>query len=52
MHGLRNFAKRHLMWVGLVAVLAPLGVLLGLQYNWLSSLEKTSAIAEKAWLDN
>ena len=38
--------------MGLVAVAIPLALLLGLQLKWLSSLERTSAIAEKAWLSN
>ena len=30
----------------------PLGLLFGLQYRWLAGLERTSAIAQKAWLSN
>ncbi len=38
--------------VGFLAVLAPLGVMLSLQYGWLVKLQKTSAVAEKASLGN
>jgi signal transduction histidine kinase len=38
--------------LGFLMVFVPLGVLLGMQYRWLVSLERTSAIAEKAWLSN
>jgi signal transduction histidine kinase len=48
----RGFFKRHILWVGFVLVAIPLGVLLSLQYGWLVSLQRTSAIAEKATLDN
>lgn len=41
-----------MLWVGFLAVCVPLGILLGLQYKWLVSLQHTSAIAEKAWLNN
>ena len=41
-----------LLVAGFLAVLIPLAVLMTLQVRWLASLEKTSAIAEKAWLDN
>jgi signal transduction histidine kinase len=44
--------KRRVLWTGFFAVLVPLVVLLALQYKWLSRLEKTSAIAEKATLAN
>jgi signal transduction histidine kinase len=44
--------KRRMLWVGFLAVCVPLGILLGLQYRWLVSLQHTSAIAEKAWLNN
>ena len=44
--------KRRTLWIGFVAVFVPLGILLGLQYKWLVSLQHTSAIAEKAWLNN
>ena len=47
---IRQFLKLHRLWLGLGAVAIPLALLLGLQLKWLSSLERTSAIAEKAWL--
>jgi signal transduction histidine kinase len=49
---LRSFLKRNLLWVALGLVLLPLGVMLHLQYGWLVSLQKTSAIAEKSLLSN
>jgi signal transduction histidine kinase len=49
---LRKFLKRHTLWLGFLAVVAPLVVLLVLQYGWLAKLEKTSALAETAWLNN
>jgi signal transduction histidine kinase len=44
--------RRHGAWLGLAAVLAPLAVLLGLQYRWLLRLDETSAIARRATLAN
>jgi signal transduction histidine kinase len=41
-----------LLWAGVLAVLLPLAILLGLQYWWLADLERNSAIARKATLDN
>jgi len=43
---------RRILWAGVLAVLLPLAVLLGLQYWWLADLERNSAIARKATLDN
>jgi signal transduction histidine kinase len=43
---------RRILWAGLTAVLAPLAVLLALQYWWLTELEHNSAIARKATLAN
>ena len=43
---------RRILWAGLAAVLLPLGILLALQYWWLSELEHNSAIARKAALNN
>ena len=43
---------RRVLWGGVMAVLLPLVILLGLQYWWLADLERTSAIARKATLDN
>ncbi|HEX6861603.1 MAG TPA: HAMP domain-containing sensor histidine kinase, partial [Thermoanaerobaculia bacterium] len=47
-----TFLRKHTLWVGLAAVLAPLVVLLFLQYRWLVKLEDTSAKAHEATLDN
>jgi len=46
------FLRKHTLWVGLIAVLAPLAVLLGLQYRWLVKLEHNSAKLHEATLDN
>jgi len=46
------FLRRHLRLAGLFATLVPLAILLGLQYRWLSRLERVSAIANQAALDN
>ncbi len=39
MFKLREFFKRHILWVGLSVVAVPLLILLGLQYRYLSALE-------------
>ncbi len=46
------FRKRRALWGGLIVVLVPLLVLLGLQSWWLADLEHKSAIARKATLRN
>ncbi len=46
------FGKRGVLWIGVAAVLVPLAVLLGLQYWWLGDLERSSAIAREATLEN
>ncbi len=43
---------RRILWAGVLAVLLPLAILLGLQYWWLTDLERNSAIARKAALEN
>ena len=43
---------RRILWAGLAAVLAPLAILIALQYWWLTELEHNSAIARKATLNN
>ena len=48
----RRLPRRHTLWVGFVAVLAPLLVLLGLQYRWLVKLDQASEKIHKATLDN
>jgi len=47
-----TFLRKHTLWVGLIAVLAPLAVLLCLQYSWLVTLEQTSAMVQEATLEN
>ncbi len=47
---IKRFVKRHALWVGFIAVVLPLVVLLSLQYRWLVELEQKSAVAEKAYL--
>ncbi len=46
------FGGRRVLWAGVLAVLLPLVVLLGLQYWWLADLERNSTIARKATLKN
>ncbi|HEX5759055.1 MAG TPA: HAMP domain-containing sensor histidine kinase [Thermoanaerobaculia bacterium] len=47
-----SLTKRHALWLGFLAVLAPLALLLILQYRWLVKLDETSALAQKVHLDN
>lgn len=49
---LRTFAKRHILWVGFLAVAAPLLIILTLQYWSLRKLEKTSTVAETVGMKN
>jgi signal transduction histidine kinase len=49
---LTSYLKRHVIWIGFLAALVPLIVLLSLQYGWLVSLEKTSVLAHQATLNN
>jgi signal transduction histidine kinase len=44
--------RKHTLWVGFATVLAPLVVLLALQYRWLVTLDHTTAKAQEATLDN
>jgi len=44
--------KRRTLWLGFLAVLVPLAVLLCLQYRWLVKLEHASTVAQQAALDN
>ena len=48
----RSLVRNRALWLGFFAVFVPLGLLFGLQYRWLARLERTSAIAQKAWLSN
>ena len=47
MSKLELFLKRHLLWVGVLAVAVPLVFMLRLQYNSLVELERTSAVDHK-----
>lgn len=49
---LKTFLRRHLLWVGFLAVVVPLLVLLGVQYQSLKELERTSPLARRAMLTN
>jgi len=49
---LPRFVRKHTLWVGLIAVLVPLAVLLYLQYRWLVTLEHNSDKVHRATLDN
>jgi two-component system phosphate regulon sensor histidine kinase PhoR len=48
----RAFVRRHTLRMAFLAVLVPLGLLLGMQYVWLAKLEGYSAIAHKAAMAN
>lgn len=52
MRQLRSLSRKPALWIGFVAVLAPLLVLLAFQYRWLTSLQEKSAIAQRATLEN
>jgi signal transduction histidine kinase len=52
MSKLRATLKRHIVWVGLAAVVLPLLTILGLQYWSLSELEKTSVVAGTVGMKN
>ena len=45
---IRALSKRYNRWIGFVAVLLPLAILLGLQYRWLRELDHFSQRAHKA----
>ncbi|MCP3981324.1 MAG: HAMP domain-containing histidine kinase [bacterium] len=49
---MRRFLRKRVLLTGFLAVLVPLVILLTLQFRWLTRLEETSAIAEKASLNN
>jgi signal transduction histidine kinase len=48
----RVLGRRRTLWWGVAAVVVPLAVLLGLQYWWLADLERASAVAHRATLQN
>ena len=52
MSKLRAFLKKHVLWVGLAAVVVPLLSILGLQYWSLTELEKTSVVAGHVGMKN
>ncbi|HWS55591.1 MAG TPA: HAMP domain-containing sensor histidine kinase [Pyrinomonadaceae bacterium] len=52
MSKLRAFLKRHVLLVGLMAVVVPLLSILGLQYWSLTELEKTSVVAGHVGMKN
>ncbi|HEY0511637.1 MAG TPA: HAMP domain-containing sensor histidine kinase [Thermoanaerobaculia bacterium] len=45
-------SKRHTLWVGFVAVLVPLTILLALQFRWLRELDGFSERAHKAQVES
>ena len=52
MSKLREFFKRHILLVGLAAVVVPLLSIIGLQYLSLRKLEKTSIVAGGVGMKN
>ena len=49
---LNTFAKRHILWLGFLAVVLPLLSILAIQYWSLRKLETTSTVAETVWMKN
>jgi len=49
---LTALGKRNTLWVGFVAVLVPLAVLLAFQYRWLRELDSFSERAQKAQVES
>ena len=49
---LAALGKRYTLWVGFVAVLVPLAVLLAFQYRWLRELDSFSERAQKAQVES
>ena len=52
MKSIRNFVRRRILWVGLLAVLLPLACILALQYWSLLKLEKASTVADQVRMRN
>ncbi|MGD8374947.1 MAG: ATP-binding protein [Acidobacteriota bacterium] len=52
MRKITYFLKRHNLWMGFLAVLVPLGLLLSMQYDALAKLERYSAMAHKTAMEN
>ena len=50
--GLRRIIRSSAFWIGLVAILAPLILLLALQFRWLNRLEAAGEIVRQATLTN
>lgn len=50
MNKFRAWLRRHRLWIGFLAVIIPLAIILGLQYQSLVKLEKISPIAHKVML--
>ena len=48
----RDYVKRHMILAGLCAVILPLTILLGLQYQALAKLQETSPMATRASLES
>ena len=46
------FGGSRVLWAGLAAVLLPLLLMLGLQYWWLTELERNSVLAREASINN
>ena len=44
---IKNFFRRHILWVGFLAVILPLLAILGLQYRSLVKLEQASPVADR-----
>ncbi len=49
---LRQLSRKPALWLGFLAVVIPLVVMLVFQYKWLVSLEQASVIANQAMLEN
>jgi signal transduction histidine kinase len=52
MADVRGFLRRHSLWAGFVGALLPVGILLSLQFVWLSRLERMSTMAQQAAMQN
>ena len=52
MERVKQFVKRHFLWMGLAAVLVPLLAHLWLQYRSLAELESTMPVARRAMMRN
>ncbi|HKY05476.1 MAG TPA: hypothetical protein VJQ56_11330, partial [Blastocatellia bacterium] len=50
MKSIRTILRRHVLQIGLLAVILPLVIILGLQYSSLAELEKTRPVARKEYM--